>query len=434
MQLDAQRSIRATLTAVTATLLGSNASSAFGQSKLDSSLLIYSETDRVKTAEGVLDYTRTLSEQRSIGLRLTLDALTGASPNGATPSSQAQTFTGPSGGTSYVAPAGELPLDDTFTDQRLALDGSLVESLDRITFLNVGGHLSFEHDYTSLGVNGGITRDFNRRNTTLGISLSYNHDIVSPIGGAPVPLSSMPPPSSGGDGEGEDEGEGEGGGGAGEGKDVVDVVFGLTQVLDRYTLLRANYSLDRSSGYLSDPYKLLSVVQDHTAAAPASRSDTCTRVGPIRTTSNRCSENCDVTSLAARSICRIATSGTTGESNRTRPMSSCDCPSETDNRSNRTSAGTTSRRPISMPTYLVDGQPLPRYASADSRLAEFDAYTYGFKYSLPVDADSGLRFSAEYYTQKGERGPPDAIGVLRQYDLFPALDVFMVRVGFTHGL
>ena len=433
MQLDGQRSIRATLTAITATLLGSSASAASGPGKLDTSLLIYSETDRVKTAEGVLDFTRTLSDQRSIGLRLTLDALTGASPNGATPSSHVQTFTAPSGGQSYVAPAGVLPLDDTFSDKRLALDGSLVESLDRITFLNVGGHLSLEHDYTSFGLNGGITRDFNRRNTTLGISLSYNHDIVSPIGGAPAPFASMPPPSVEGGGDGENEGEGTGAG-AGEGKDVVDVVFGITQVLDRNTLLRANYSLDRSSGYLNDPYKILSVVQDPNAAEPGEpvgyvyekRPDARNEqsvfgelrryiAGSTLDLSYRYFwDDWGIVSQAADVFLRLPV----GHGHSLEPHFRWYHQSESDIHE----------------YYLVDGQPLPKYASADSRLAEFDAYTYGLQYSLPLDLDSGLRFSAEYYTQKGARGPPDAIGILQQYDLFPPLDVIMVRLGYSHGI
>jgi hypothetical protein len=427
MQLGAQTSIRATLTAITATLLGSNASA--GSNKVDSSLLIYSETDRVKIAEGVFDFSRKFSERRSIGLRLTLDALTGASPNGATPSSQVQTFTAPSGSSSYAVEPGELPLDDTFSDMRGALDASLVESLDRITFLNVGGHLSFETDYTSMGLNAGITREFNRRNTTLGISAAYTHDIVAPIGGAPLPFAAMPPPS----GEGEDEDEGEGAGPS-EGKDVVDVVVGITQVLDRHTLVRANYSLDRSSGYLNDPYKLLSVVQGPNAAAPGepvgyvyeSRPDARSKqsvfgelrryiAGSTLDLSYRYFwDDWGIESHAADVFVQLPV----GRGHSLEPHFRWYHQSEADSHA----------------YYLVDGQPLPNYASADSRLAEFDAYTYGLQYTLPLNLDSGLRLSAEYYTQKGARGPPDAFGVLQQYDLFPPLDVFMVRLGYNHGL
>jgi hypothetical protein len=433
MQLGGQKSIRTALTAITATLLGSGTAGASDSGKIDSSLLIYSETKRVKAFEGVFDFARKLSERRSVGLRLTLDVLTGASPNGATPSSQVQTFTGPSGGTSYTAPAGEIPLDDTFKDQRGALDGSLQESLDRITFLNVGGHLSIEHDYASLGLNGGITRDFDRRNTTLGVSVAYNHDIVRPIGGAPVPFEAMPPPSAGGDGEGEEEGEG-GGAGPGKGKDVVDVVAGVTQVLGRNTLVRANYSLNRSSGYLNDPYKLLSVVQDPNAAAPGEpafyvyegRPDARSKqavfgelrryiAGSALDLSYRYFwDDWGIKSHTADAFLRLPVGG--GQS--IEPHFRWYRQSEADFHA----------------FYLVEGRPFPSHASADSRLAAFDAYTYGLQYTVPLGVGSDLRVSAEYYTQKGARGPPDAFGILARYDLFPALDVLMVRFGYSHGL
>jgi hypothetical protein len=429
MQLGAHRSIRTAVTAFTATLLGSGTAAASGSGKIDSSLLIYSESGRVKVAEGVFDLSRNLSERRSVGLRLTLDALTGASPNGATPSSHVQTFTGPSGGSGYTANPGEIPLDDTFKDQRVALDGSLRESLDRITFLTVGGHLSWERDYSSFGVNSGITRDFNRRNTTLGVSAAFTHDIVRPMGGAPVPLTSMPPPTANGEGEGEGEGAG-----PGEGKDIFDVVAGVSQILGRNTIARLDYSLSLSSGYLNDPYKILSVVQDQNSAAPGEPSDYLYEHRPD--TRNKQAlfgelrryiagstldlsyryfwDDWGITSHTADVFLRLPVRG--------------DHAIEPHFRWYRQSEANFYN------AYLVGGQAVPNYASADSRLAAFDAVTYGLTYSLPVDAGSRLSLSAEYYTQIGDRGPPDAIGILRQYDLFPALDVFMVRIGFSHGL
>jgi hypothetical protein len=424
--------VRSAVTAIAATLLGSSAVAAAESGTLDSSLLIYSETGRVKAAEGVFDYGHALSESRRIGVRLTLDALTGASPNGATPSSLVQTFTSPSGGSSYVVQPGELPLDDTFKDTRVALDGSLRESLDRITFLNVGGHLSFERDYTSLGLNSGVIREFNGRNTSLGLSAAYTHDIVSPYGGAPVPFESMPPASeSGGEGEGDDEG---GGSGPGEGKDIVDVVVGLTQIVDRNTLVRADYSLSWSSGYLNDPYKLLSVVQDQNSAAPGEPADYVYESRPDSRTKQ--AFFADARRYIAGSVLDVSyryfrddwgSRSHTADVFLRLPVRSTHAIEPHFRWYHQSQADFYA-------PYLVEGDPLPNFASADSRLAEFDAMTLGLKYSLPVAATSRLSLAGEYYVQMGKRGPPDAIGVLREYDLFPGLDVFMVRVGFTHGL
>jgi hypothetical protein len=294
----------------------------------------------------------------------------------------------------------------------------------------VGGHLSFERDYISMGASGGILRDFNRRNTSLGVSAAYSHDIVSPIGGAPVPFASMPPPSAS-EGEGEDEEEG-GESGPGKGKDIVDVIVALTQVLDRNTVLRFDYSLNWSSGYLNDPYKILSVVQDQNSAAPGEPADYVfeSRPGSRYKQALYGEARRYIAGSALDVSYRYFWDDWGIKSHTADVFLTLPGPSnhaiEPHFRWYRQTAADF------YATYLVDGQPLPTYASADSRLAAFDAFTYGLKYSVPVGVGSRVSLAAEYYTQLGERGPPAAFGILKQYDLFPGLDVFMVRVGYTH--
>ena len=243
MQLTPKASIRGALTAITAALLGSGAAQAADDNRVESSILLYSETNRVQAAEGLVGLTHLFKGDRLLNVRLTLDGLTGASPNGAAPSSHVQTFTRPSGNGGYSVQPGETPLDDTFRDTRYSVDGSLTLPIDRLTSAVFGTHFSGEHDYTSIGANVGFTRDFNRKNTTLSASAAISHDISRPVGGAPTPFASMAVATDGSEGgefEGDDD---EGGGtGAGMGKNVYDAVFGVTQVLDRKTLVRLNYS------------------------------------------------------------------------------------------------------------------------------------------------------------------------------------------------
>ena len=55
-------------------------------------------------------------------------------------------------------------------------------------------------------------------------------------------------------------------------KDVTDLLIGVTQVLNRHTIVQFNYSLSQADGYLTDPYKVLSVVDPVTGnpvAGPA---------------------------------------------------------------------------------------------------------------------------------------------------------------------
>ena len=160
MQLTGKASIRGALTVLTATLLGSGAVQAVDENQLESSILLYSETDRVNAAEGIVSYSRAIKGNRILNARLTFDALTGASPSGATPSGEIQTYTRPSGNGTYTVTAGEIPLDDTFRDTRFSFDAGLTQPLNRETSLVFGTHVSGEHDYFSLGGNIGFTRDF----------------------------------------------------------------------------------------------------------------------------------------------------------------------------------------------------------------------------------------------------------------------------------
>jgi hypothetical protein len=427
VQLRRHERICTAVTAATAALLGTGARA--DSNKVESSMLLYSETNRVKAAEGVIHFTRQEGDRRTYGVDVTVDGLTGASPNGATPSSRAQTFTGPSGSRGYTAPPGGIPLDNSFHDTRFAVDGSMTSRLDRLTSLTLGAHVSIEHDYNSIGANAGLQRDFFQKNTTLGFSAAYSHDTVSPIGGAPVPLASMPPPNSEPRrGEEVDDGAGSG---PGKGKDLVDAVFGITQVLGRSTLLQVDYSVSHAAGYLTDPYKILSVVEDWGSTSPGDPADYLYESRPAARTKQAVYsdlrrdiagttldlayryfwDDWGVTSHSVDAFYRLPVGGGRALEPHVRWY--------------RQTAADFYR------TYLVQGRSLPRFASADSRLAAFDALTFGLKYSFPLRNLDRLAFSAEYYTQLGSRGPPDAIGILSQYDLFPKLDVFMLRVGYT---
>ncbi len=83
--------------------------------------------------------------------------------------------------------------------------------------------------------------------------------------------------------------------------------------------------------------------------------------------------------------------------------------------------------------YLVGGQPLPQYASADTRLAKFRALTYGLKFGMPLDENSEFNIRIEYYDQSGDGSPAFAIGQLRQQNLFPALTAVTVLLGYSYA-
>lgn len=236
----------------------------------DAATLIYVEDDsRVTAIEPVISATKTYDSETKLNIKVAGDTLTGASPNGATPSNEAQTFTGPSGNGGYTTQANEQPLDDTFKDTRLSAAVNWIAPLNRDWSYGTGGYLSSEHDYLSLGGNGSLSRYFNQKNTTVSLGLAFALDTISPVGGAPDGLTQLSAYSeyeedddeSDEDSDEEDDDENEGDGGS-QNKNVVDAIFGVTQVINRKTIMQFNYGISAATGYNTDPYKILSVIDD----------------------------------------------------------------------------------------------------------------------------------------------------------------------------
>jgi hypothetical protein len=412
--------------AAACTLLGVQAAPAQPVA-LDSALLFYKEPNRVSAVEALLEAKSEFGGGRSGSLKLVFDTLTGASANGATPAGRTQTFTGASGSSAYRAPAGETPLDDTFQDTRIALSGTYTLPLDRLSNLSFGADASAERDYTSLGANTSLTRDFFKRNTTLSAALSLSHDLVRPMGGRPVGFDVMAPPTSQGGGGDDDEGGGNRPGTLGNAqKNVMDVNVGVTQILDRRTLAQANYSFGRVNGYQTDPYKLLSVV-NATTGDPSSylyenRPDSRGRqalFGRLKhhfgwsvldLSYRRYWDDWSVRSHTAELRLRYGIGAGYLEPHV---------------RYYRQTAADFYQR------YLLQGAALPDYASADYRLGSFTGKTVGLEYGRTLASGHKFTVRGEYYWQTGEGHPADAPAGLSGYDLFPTVDAMIVQVGYS---
>jgi len=257
MQLNNKsKPVRHSLTLATATLLGSVSAPGYGAAsndwEIDSSVLYYAEDGRVSAIEPVVRARKTIGDDEFLTFRLVVDSLTGSSANGAIATTAAQTFTKPSGDATYTTAANTTPLDPSFHDTRVAVNGEWEKPLQDNLKGIFGANLSKEYDYTSLGASATLAWDFNSRNTTFTTGLSLNLDTVKPVGGIPDGLTAMPTTTtftkaSVGDSDN---------------KTVVDVLLGITQVIGRKTLMQFNYTYGQDDGYLTDPYKILSVVTD----------------------------------------------------------------------------------------------------------------------------------------------------------------------------
>jgi len=256
MQLKKPKPIRRLLTAATSTLLAGTAQQVVAAEKtpwqVDSAFLYYSEQDRVTVYEPVVAVRQETGDDEFVGMRLVLDSMTGASPNGAIPTDSPQTFTSPSGVSTYTTPAGETPLDSSFHDTRAAISADWEMPLDERLKAVFGGNFSREYDYTSLGVDATFSWDLNQRNTTLTTGLSMSQDQINPVGGVPTGLSPVPTTAGG---QKSTEGDS-------ETKDISGLLLGMTQVIGPKTLLQVNYTFADEQGYLTDPYKLLSVLDN----------------------------------------------------------------------------------------------------------------------------------------------------------------------------
>ena len=392
---------------------------------ISTAVLFYQENDgRVSAIEPVISGSRELAEGEKINLKLVLDSLTGATPNGAHASSSIQTFTNPSGKKAYTVTPGETPLDDTFLDTRVALSGSWeMPVLDEYSRMILGANLSKEFDYASLGASASFQRDYNNRNTTFSASLGLNADTISPSGGIPTPFANMRVADSGTNRDGADDT-----------KTITDLMFGLTQVINRRTLMQFNLGLSESSGYMNDPYKIISLI-DGTTGLPITpadsddlpylyenRPDSRSRQIFFWKTVHHLTEDVINVSYRYHTDDWGIDSHTIdfhyryelGNGHYLQPHLRYYSQSAAD----------------FFTTALVDGQPLPDYASSDYRLGDFETQTIGLKYAMRTGENSEFSVRAELISQtQNEVATP--IGDQANYDLTPDLDSYIVQFGYN---
>jgi len=426
----------ATLAAATCALLGSAVAAPVAAQdeasawSVDSALLYYGESDgRVRDVSAAVSALRDFGDERKLATTLTADTLTGASASGAIALDRPQTFTSPSGRAVYTTPAGDVPLDDTFHDTRFALNASWTQPLARLYTVSAGAGFSTEYDYTHIGANLSLARDFNKRNTTLSAGVAWSQDQVDPVGGRPIPLSQML-----------DVGNDSNKRGGGESKDVLDLLLGFTQVLSRNTILRVNYSYSDSSGYLNDPYKILSVVDpltgDTLTRAPSgqgpngvylfeSRPDARTKQSLFAEVKHAL--GAPVMYFSYRYMTDDwGIDSNTGEVRLHWPLG--DGYIEPQLRYYTQSAADFYR------ASLVSGTTLPRYASADFRLGEFDATTIGVKYGHATANGNEWSIRAEYYQQNGSVPSEQIIGNQASREQYPDLSAVIVQFGYRFRL
>lgn len=413
MQLK-KKKIAGLLSAATCTLLCNPVQAAEGDWDIDSAILFYSEDDdRIEVVEPVISGTRDLGDEESLGFKLVIDSLTGASATGAVPSTQVQTFIRPSGNGTYTVDPNETPLDDTFKDTRIAFSMNWEKPIDRNNRRNLGFNVSNEYDFTSVSANAMWQHDTNQKNTTYSYGINVELDEIEPVGDIPEPLSSMYAQDKGDDSDT---------------RNIVDLLFGVTQVIDRSSLFQVNLSLSEADGYMTDPYKFVSVV-DNTTGEPVdilfeNRPDSRSKQS-IYGKYKKMMPNKDILTASYRYM-----------------TDDWGIDSNTFDFTYRFTFNSGyfveprlryyEQTEADFYEYFVrQGEPLSSDLSADYRLGEMEATTVGVKVGREYTNQHSWAVRLERYEQTGDSSPSEAFGQLDQQNLYPDVTATIVQLSYS---
>ena len=355
------------------------------------STLYYSESDsRVDDFALQLKSTRTTESEKTFSLNLGVDSLTGASPSG-------RVNADGSGGFRLSN------LEDTRYSAALSYSQRLGSS-----FIGSAGiTASDENDYSHFGVNFGLQKEVNQKNTVFSIGVARSADSIDAVSGNRTPGVSTSRAFRIGE----------------QDKDVTDIVFGWTQIYSKNTITQMNYSYSNSSGYLNDPYKVVSIIDNQ--GRPV---DTIVEKRPEDRTGHSiyAALNRKYFWGVFKPSFRYYTDdwgidSTTFELRFNKPLSN-NHEIEPYIRYYSQSKADFYRAQIST------NEILPDELSSDYRLSEFDALTIGVAYRWKGNNDRKYSLGFDYYKQNPAT-PSDQLD--GQNDLNPGIEAIMLRFSIT---
>ncbi|MCB1059981.1 MAG: DUF3570 domain-containing protein [Calditrichaeota bacterium] len=413
-------SVRGRLRAATCSLLavtaGTVSAANFGTKwQVDGASLVYAENKRTTVFEPLLVIKRNFADGQSLQGKFVFDAMTGASPTGAAATGKVQTFTTPSG-QHYQSQVGETPLRH-FQDERASADLDWTKPLNRRFTSELGGHLSKETDYASVGATATFLADLNQKLTTISLGGGYNSDRINPVGGVPEGLTRLDPtkPVE-----------------KTMSKKIADGMIGVTQILSPRWLAQLNYSYADENGYLTEPYKVISVV-DPTSGETASgdylyekRPDRRVRQSVFFSTAYHL--NSDILHLSYRNYW-----DDWGIRSNTFDIKYDVSVSDKVYLEPHWRAYHQSAADFYVHS-LPRGALLPNYATADYRFGDLTTQTLGAKIGVKTAEYQEFTARIEYMRQSGIEHPSDAIGVQQDFSMFPPIDILILQIGYSIGL
>jgi Protein of unknown function (DUF3570) len=210
-------------------------------------------------------------------------------------------------------------------------------------------------------------------------------------------------------------------------KHVKTALVGISQVLSRRWLVGLTGTLATEDGYLTDPYKVLSVIS-RTTGVPVSelseeRPDTRKRKSVEADSVYHFTSN--ILYLSYRRYWDDWGVGSHTLDGKYRIPHGDDAFIEPHVRYYNQTAADFYRYG------LVQGDALPKYATSDYRMAAFQSVTAGATIGfVPGGSTNEWTVRAEYIGQFGNGSPSGALGVQSKINLFPTVSTFTVAVNY----
>jgi len=387
----------------------------------------YSETDRVSAGELIFTADKDYDDSAHLSYKILFDSLTGSSANGAIAQNTPQTFTRVSANGQYTTEASDTPVDPNYRDSRGQFSMSWSDALSVDSRYTVGGNLSKEIDYTSIGINGEYAKDFNQRNTTLSIGTSFGVDTFEPLGGLPIALSSMV--VNNGQFASETDFLNAYDATKGDTSDTIttsELLLGWTQVINRRTVMQLNYGFANISGYLTDPYKIVSrvdnsgITQDLTYE---NRPDSKTQHSVFGLVKHHLDNS--VVDVSYRYV-----TNDFGIKSHTIDSHWLFYVDEGNFWQPHIRFYQQAAADFYTP-FLAQENPLPEFVSADYRIGDMTAVTLGLKYGFQMDDGDRAEIRLEYYKQTPtSANEPQGIANLEGLDLYPEVDAVILQFNY----
>jgi len=381
--------------------------------QFDASGLLYAEQKRTNVIEPVARITRLLPGGQKLWAQATIDAMTGASPSGALPTgqTQVQTVTSASGNSETTIPADQIPTSN-YHDLRGALDLGWERPVWSILRPSVSAHASRERDYSSLGLSGELSLDLMQRLTTLTVGGGVNHDGVFPSGGTYAQLDSTRTLLSSDSNP----------------KRVTTTLIGLSRILTRRWMMGVTASRAVETGFLTEPYKVVSVMDPATGfpIGQFTEKRPTRRVRQDVLTSSVYHLPRDILYLSHRYYWDdwgVRSHAIDVRYRYELPQESFVQPHVrfyTQTAADFFTFG------------FLRGQALPAFASSDERIGALRTLTLGATYGFRVPSQPGeFTIRAEYLRQWGDGHPSNVAGVQRDYNLFPGENIGSVLASYS---